>query len=124
MRELKSVVDAVDVERSHGIYVLSDIALLTLHQVGHDTRRLTVPHCAKPFRTAPNRFRTVPNRPALSAPRSVVKAQPMTRRAVIMRPSNQAANAKGWDTGPFPGQVAFPRAYYTLQPKPARGKAW
>lgn len=65
MRRLKSVVDAVDADKSHGIYVLSDIALLIL---------------------------------------------------------NHASTQKGWDTGPYPGQVGLPKAFYTLLQRPVVGE--
>jgi len=61
MRKLKSMVDTVDADKSHGIYVLSDIALLILHQ---------------------------------------------------------ASTQKGWDTGPYPGQVPLPIEYFTLMQRP------
>ena len=32
---------------------------------------------------------------------------------------HKEATKPGWDTGPFPGQVAFPRAFFTLQQKAA-----
>jgi sister-chromatid-cohesion protein PDS5 len=64
MRKLKSAVDAVDADMSHGIYVLSDIALLILHQ---------------------------------------------------------ASTQKRWVTGPYPGQVGLPKAFYTLLQRPAVG---
>lgn len=61
MRQLKSTVNAVNADKSYGIYVLSDIALLILHQM---------------------------------------------------------ATQKGWDTRPYPGQVALPRAFFTLLQRP------
>lgn len=66
LRKLKFVVDATDETARHGLYVLSDIALLAFHK---------------------------------------------------------EATKRGWDTGPFPGQVAFPRAFFTLQQKAATNNA-
>ena len=62
LRKLKFVADATDETARHGLYVLSDIALLAFHK---------------------------------------------------------EATKRGWDTGPYPGQVAFPRAFFTLQQKAA-----
>jgi len=66
LRKLKFVVDATDETARHGLYALSDIALLAFHQ---------------------------------------------------------EATKRGWDTGPFPGQVAFPRAFFTLQQRAAANRA-
>jgi sister-chromatid-cohesion protein PDS5 len=66
LRKLKFVVDATDENARHGLYVLSDIALLAFYK---------------------------------------------------------EATKRGWDTGPFPGQVAFPRAFFTLQHKAATNRA-
>ena len=66
LRKLKFVADATDETARHGLYVLSDIALLAFHK---------------------------------------------------------EATKRGWDTGPFPGQVAFPRAFFTLQQKAATNNA-
>ena len=63
MRRLKSVVDAVDADKSHGIYVLSDMAFI-----------------------------------------------------------HQTSTQKGWDTGPYPGQVGLPKALYTLLQRPVAGE--
>lgn len=66
LRKLKFVVDATDENARHGLYVLSDIALLAFYK---------------------------------------------------------EATKRGWDTGPFPGQVAFPKAFFTLQHKAATNRA-
>ena len=38
---------------------------------------------------------------------------------ILLLVLHKEATRRGWDTGPFPGQVAFPRAFFNLVQKPA-----
>ena len=65
MSLMKRTVDATNVDLSHGLYVMADIALLVL---------------------------------------------------------NKLATQKGWETGQFPGQISWPKAFFTLQERRAKGE--